>query len=90
MDDTTELREIFEQVDFCLSLRFKEKYRHKYGSHFIQLFQEKIMASLKSGKPLTRKLLIETFTKKHSYNQSLLEEFFEDIDLHLYYPIILE
>jgi hypothetical protein len=89
MDDTIELREVFEQINYCLSLQFKEKYRHKYGSHFINLFQEKITTSLQTRKPLTKKILYEFFTKKHAYNLTMIQEFFEEIDISLLYPVIL-
>ena len=49
MEYDIELIEFMDQVDFCLSLRFKEKWRHKYSSHFIRVFQEKVFNSIEIG-----------------------------------------
>jgi len=85
-----ELIEFMDQVDFCLSLRFKEKWRHKYSSHFIRVFQEKVLKSLDTQKPVKKSSLYTTYTKKYKYSPEVVFDFFKSIEIGLYYPIVYD
>ena len=88
LDDNAELAEFMEQLNYALSLGFKEKWRHRFSEHFISLFQEKILISLQTQKPIKLSSVISMFVKKHKYNTDLVSDFLECIDISLYYPLI--
>ena len=45
--DSVEIKEFLEQIDFALSLEFKEKWRHRFSAHFIAIFQTRLLKALK-------------------------------------------
>ena len=89
-EDTIEIFEFIDQIKYILSREFLERWRCKYSTHFIKIFQERVYKSMADQKPLKKSSLVSTFTKKHRYNERLVEDFFNDIDLSLYYPLIYE
>tara|TARA_R110002012_G_scaffold313996_1_gene526283 strand:- start:14327 stop:14605 length:279 start_codon:yes stop_codon:yes gene_type:complete len=86
--DSVEMREFLEQVDYALSLKFKEAWRHRFSAHFIQIFQDRLLKAFKDEKPIKKQSLISLYTKKHKYNRSEVQCFFKEIDITLYYPLI--
>ena len=90
MEDSIELTEFLEHLNYCLSLKFKEKWRHRFSTHFIDIFQEKVLKTLESQRPLKKSTLITTYTRKHKYSISEVEQFFCLIAIEDYYPIIFE
>ena len=90
MDTNTEILEFMDQVEYCLSLRFKEKWRHRFSSHFISIFQEKMLTAMKNQKPLKQSSLISTYTKKYKYNEEVVGDFLTAIDIESYYPIVYD
>ena len=86
--DSIEIKEFLEQVDYALSLEFKDKWRHRFSDHFIAIFQDRLLKSLKEEKPVKKDSLISLYTKKHKYNISEVMCFFDVIDISLYNPII--
>jgi len=87
-EDDTNLLEFLEQIDFALSLRFREKWRYKYSTYFISIFQERLLKSMTDSKPIKKSTLVTLFTKKHKYDNHVVVEFFDDIDIELYFPVI--
>ncbi len=88
LDDKQELSEFLEQVNYALSLEFKERWRHKFSESFITIFQEAIIKSFQVQKAIKLSTLISQFTKKHKYDETLVQDFFSCIDITLYYPLI--
>ena len=88
LDDKAELSEFLEQVNYALSLEFKERWRHRFSESFITIFQDCIIKSFKTQKPIKLSGLMSQFTKKHRYDVSLVKDFLECIDITLYYPLI--
>ena len=88
LDDKVELYEFLEQVNYALSLEFKEKWRHKFSENFINIFQGRVIASLQAQKPIKISSLVSYFTKKHKYDKELVVDFMSCIDISLYYPLI--
>ena len=82
--------EFMAQVEYCLSLRFKEKWRHKYSSHFVKIFQERVLNALDTQKPVKKSSLFTTYTKKYKYNPDVVFDFFESIEIGLYYPVVFD
>ena len=88
LDDKVELYEFLEQINYALSLEFKEKWRHRFSEAFIVIFQEAIIKAFQTQKPIKFSYLISQFTKKHKYDMTIVEDFFDCIDISLYYPMI--
>jgi hypothetical protein len=88
LDDKLELSEFLEQVNYALSLEFKERWRHKFSESFITIFQEAIIKSFQTQKAIKLSALVSQFTKKHKYDNTLVQDFFSCIDITLYYPLI--
>jgi len=83
-----EVKELLEQVNYALSDRFKETWRHRFSTNFIKIFQERLFKSLKTSKPVKLSTLYSVYSKKHKYSKTEIDEFFECIDISLYYPLI--
>jgi len=90
MSDELVLSEFLEQIDFCLSLKFKEKWRYRFSTHFIEVFQEKVLNSVKTERPLKLSSLLSTYTKKYKYSPSEVREFFKLVSIEDYYPLVYE
>tara|TARA_R110000851_G_scaffold175794_1_gene322226 strand:+ start:1842 stop:2150 length:309 start_codon:yes stop_codon:yes gene_type:complete len=88
LDDKAELTEFLEQVNYSLSLEFKERWRHRFSESFITIFQDCIIKSFQTQKPIKLSVLMSQFTKKHRYDEELVKDFLECIDMTLYYPLI--
>jgi len=88
LDDQVELEEFLEQVNYALSLEFKEKWRHKYSESFINIFQDTIIEAFKNQKPIKMSFLETQYTKKHGYDVSQVRDFLSSIDISLYYPLV--
>ena len=88
LDDKVELYEFLEQVNYALSLEFKEKWRHKFSENFINIFQDKLITSLQGQKPIKISVLTAYMCKKNKYDPGLVEDFLKCIDVTLYYPLI--
>tara|TARA_R100000005_G_C4963253_1_gene179092 strand:- start:893 stop:1171 length:279 start_codon:yes stop_codon:yes gene_type:complete len=86
--DSIEMNEFLEQINFALSLEFKEKWRHRFSTHFVSIFQSRILKALKEEKPVKKDSLVSLYTKKHKYNLSEVLCFFDEIDITLYSPLI--
>ena len=91
MDDISsdvELHEFLEQVNYVLSTTFKEKWRHRFSTNFISIFQTRVLKALKDKKPVKKSSLTSLFTNKHKYALSEVEDFYRCIDIFLYHPLI--
>jgi len=88
LDDKMELEEFLEQVNYALSLEFKEKWRHRYSESFIGIFQSQLINAFEDQKPIKISQLENAFTSKHGYDIALVRDFFRTIDITLYYPIV--
>ena len=88
LDDKIELYEFLEQINYALSLEFKEKWRHKFSENFVGVFQDRIIKALSAQKPIKISSLKSLYVKKHKYDISQVKDFFECIDITLYYPLV--
>lgn len=88
LDDKVELEEFVEQVNYALSLQFKEKWRHRYSEVFITIFQDSIIKAFEDQKPIKLSQLENTFVVKNGYDIEIVQDFFKQIDISLYYPIV--
>jgi len=90
MDDSILLSEFMEQVNYCLSLKFKETWRYRFSTHFIEIFQEKVLKALETQRPLKLSTLVSAYTKKHKYSIREVRNFFKLVNIQDYYPLIYE
>mgnify|MGYP003661923642 FL=1 len=90
MSDELVLSEFLEQIDYCLSLKFKEKWRYRFSTHFIEVFQSKVLNSVKTERPLKLSSLLSTYTKKYKYSTAEVVDFFRLISIEEYYPLVYE
>jgi|TARA_R100000005_G_C4872337_1_gene128174 hypothetical protein len=90
MNDQIILTEFIEQINYCLSLKFKEKWRYRFSTHFVSIFQDKVLNSMETQRPLKMSTLMSAYTKKHKYNSIEVKEFFKAIEIEEYYPLIYE
>ncbi len=90
MDDSVQLSEFMEQINYCLSLKFKEKWRYRFSTHFIEIFQEKVLKALETQRPLKISTLVSAYTKKHKYSIVEVRNFFDLVSIEEYYPLIYE
>jgi hypothetical protein len=86
--DSIEIKEFLEQVNYALSLEFKDKWRHRFSTNFIEIFQNRLLKALREEKPVKIDSLMSLYTKKHKYTSSEVLCFFEEIDISLYNPIV--
>jgi len=87
-EDNVELGELLEQVNYALSLKFMEKWRHKYSYNIINIFQNRVLQALEDEKPVKISSLVSLYTKKHKYSEEMVREFLRSVDISLYYPLI--
>ena len=81
-----ELLDYVDSLDFLFSEAFLLKWKHKYSEDFIRVFRLKILKSLQEIKPIKRETLKNFLKIKTKFNEEIIFEFFEDIDLNLYLP----
>ena len=90
IENHIELKEFLEQVNYALSVEFKDKWKHRFSTHFIEVFQNRLLKGLKDNKPIKKSSLVGLYEKKFKYSSSEVKEFFEVIDLSLYHPFIYD
>lgn len=83
-----EFIDFMELLNETLSYSFIEKWKYKYSEKFIKHFQFKILEAITKQKPLKREVLFTFLTKKCKYSTEQVNNFFNSIDISLYYPFI--
>ena len=48
-ESEVEIHEFLEQVDYALSSKFTEKWRHRFSPHFISIFQEYLLKAMQKN-----------------------------------------
>ena len=84
----TELIDLLDLLSYTTSNDFLDKWRFKYSERFIKSFQLRFLKSLNDRKPLKKDTLYLFLKKKCGYSKEQILDFFESIDLDIYYPII--
>jgi hypothetical protein len=87
-DSSTDLYEFLELVNFTVSPLFKEKWKYKYSSSFIEEFQKKIVEAFEKKKPVKLSQLTGFLTKTCGYSATQVKDFFESIEIDLYFPLV--
>jgi hypothetical protein len=88
---TTEIDfiDFIDLINYTLNNNFVDKWRYKYSEKFIKHFQIKLLDSLNKQKVLKLTSLYNYLTKKCRYSGDIVDNFFESIDISIYYPLII-
>jgi|TARA_Y100000296_G_scaffold86391_1_gene125984 hypothetical protein len=81
--------DFMDLINFTLHKDFVEKWRYKYSEKFVKHFQIKILESLNKQKIIKLTSLYNYLTKKCRYSPEQVNNFFESIDILIYYPLII-
>ena len=85
----TELVDFLDLINFTLTDEFIDKWRFRFSIRFIKEFQAKVIKSLKDRKPIKLESLYKHLSKKCGYSPEQVRNFFDAIDVEIYYPLIL-
>lgn len=80
--------DFIDLINETLSYAFVDKWRHKYSEKFIKHFQLKLLDSMNKQKPIKTEMLYNYLTKKCKYSPAQVSNFFDSIEIDLYYPFI--
>lgn len=80
--------DFLDLINFTLSPKFEEKWKHRFSSSFVKLFQLKILESMDNQKPIKKATLYTYLTKRCKYSPDQVDNFFEAIDIDIYDPLI--
>jgi hypothetical protein len=89
MNTDIDLIDFMDLINFTLHKDFMNKWRFKYSEKFIKHFQLKLLESLTKQKILKLSSLYNYLTKKCRYSTEQVDNFFNTIDISLYYPLII-
>jgi len=81
--------DFIDLINYTLNNNFVDKWRYKYSEKFIKHFQIKLLDSLNKQKVLKLTSLYNYLTKKCRYSGDVVDNFFEAIDISIYYPLII-
>ena len=82
------LFEFTELLDFTLSNEFINRWKGKYSTRFLKLFQTRLMKSMVDRRPLKITTLFTFLNKKCDYSKDQVLNFFDSIDISIYNPLI--
>jgi|TARA_Y100000310_G_scaffold329710_1_gene400062 hypothetical protein len=85
-----EISEFLEQIDYALSFEFRDKWKHRFSTSFVNIFQQKIITALKRQKPFKLSTLVATYTRKFNYGPDYVDDFFSCINVRLYRPLVID
>lgn len=85
----TEIVEFIDLINFTLSEDFLNKWKYRFSNKFLKEFQSKVIKSLKDRKPIKIESLFKHLSNKCGYSSLQIRNFFEAIDVSIYYPLIL-
>ena len=83
-----EIIDFFDLLNHTFSIKFVTKWKDKYGSRFVKLFQLKLLEYFKNSKRLKIVTLTNFLSKKCKYRESLIEDFYDDVEISLYSPFL--
>lgn len=82
------LFEFTELLDFTLSNEFIHKWKDKYSTKFIKLFQTRLIKCLSDRRCLKLSILYTFLTTKCNYSREQVLNFLTSIDIEAYSPVI--
>jgi len=85
---TVLLKDFIELLDYTLSAKFVEKWRHKYSEKFVKHFQIRLLKSMQAKRVLKLSTLFTYLHKKCDYCKDQVINFLESVDIEAYQPFI--
>ena len=83
-----ELIETIDLLNFTFSVKFVDRWKHKYGVRLLRLFQVRMLKALETRKPLKLTTLYKFLVTDSGFNPELVWGFLDDVDFEIYYPMI--
>ena len=90
MNTEVDFIDFMDLINYTLHNDFVEKWRYKYSEKFIKHFQLKVLESLNKQKIIKLSSLYNYLTKKCRYSCDQVDNFFESIEIDIYYPLIIK
>ena len=87
-DIKIQVLEFYDLIEYTLSFKFRDNWKHLFSERLVKLFQLKILQAMKNQKPIKKSSLINYLSNKGRYKKEVIEDFFQAIDLELYQPFI--
>lgn len=84
-----EIVEFIDLINYTLSQEFIDKWKYRFSVKFLKEYQNKVIKSLKDRKPIKLESLYKHLSKKCGYSPEQVKNFFEAIDINIYYPLVL-
>lgn len=84
-----DLFEFLELIDYTMSTRFMKNWKYKYSESLVSAFQLRLLKGLTDRKPVKLKSLKKELGMKTKFNYLIIDEFFGEIMINLYYPLVL-
>jgi len=85
----TEIVDFLDLINFTLSDEFITKWKFRFSPKFLREFQSRIIKSLKDRKPIKIESLHRHLLNKCGYSQTQILNFFNALDILIYFPLIL-
>ena len=83
------LFEFTELLDFTLSNEFINRWKSKYSTKFIKLFQTRLIKCLSDRRCLKLSTLYTFLTVKCNYSREQVINFFHSVDIEVYGPVVV-
>jgi len=83
-----EFIDFIDLINTTLSNEFVEKWRFRFSAKFIKHFQVKVLNAMIKRKVIKKETLYNYLTKKCKYSTDQVDNFFDAIDIDIYYPLI--
>lgn len=87
-DELVDIIDFMDLVNFTLSDKFIEVWRHKFSEKFLKSFQTKILEALSRQKPIKLNSLFLALQKNNKYSKSQIINFFDSINIDIYRPLV--
>ena len=88
-NENIEIIEFIDLLDYTFSDKFIEKWRYRFSIAFIKKFQFKLLNAIQNKKPIKRKSLHHFLSKKCKYSDDQIQDFFDAIEIEIYYPMVM-
>lgn len=87
-NDLVDIVDFMDLINFTVSNKFIEVWRHKFSERFLKSFQYKILESINRRKTIKLNTLFLYLQKNNKYSKNQIANFFESINIDLYRPLI--
>ena len=87
-EELVDIVDFVDLINFTVSDKFIDVWRHKFSEKFLKSFQYKILESMNRQKPIKLNTLFLALQKNNKYSKEQIVNFFDSIDIDIYRPLI--